>query len=321
MGNRADIREERPRPGGSRLWSHLRRNWGLKVAALLVAGALWTYATATAERTRTFNVPVTLLNIPPGTIVTAGTERSVPVLVRGRGIDLLAVEAEEFSAVVNLQGHRPGSLVHRLTTADVKPPPGYDFTILNILRDGELRITLDAEKTSLIRVRPLVIGQPPEGMTLTSTSSRPEWIRLRGPAGLLATMDYIETAPVDVSGLTSSGSVKVALMPTSPGLELIEDNLVIVELELSPAETRKLELPVTLEEPPTGLRASLEPNVVEVVVTAPTGLLDEPQNLRLIVQAPLPLSGVYEVEVQPRLPSGVIVRRIQPPRVRLTLTP
>jgi len=305
--------------GIRRFWAHLRENWGLKVAALLVACALWIYAAATAERIRTYNVPVVLTNVPPGTIVTAGNERSVPVKVRGRGIDLISTDDEEFSAVVDLQGHQPGSLVHRLTSADIEPPPGYDFTVLEISGEDELRITLDAEKTSMIRVRPRVYGQPPEGLVLLSASSQPDWVRLRGPAAALDSMDYVETAPVDLSGLTESGGVQVGLMPTSPSVELVDSNVVVVNLELSSAETRSYTLPVELEDPPEGLRVSIEPRSVELLIQGPAARLEELIEPELVVHAPLPLPGVYEVPVLPRLPDGVLVKSVSPPRVTLTI--
>jgi YbbR domain-containing protein len=300
------------------LWRGLKRNWGLKLAALLVACALWLYSTATAERTRVFNVPVNLVNVPPGTVVTAGNERSVPVQIRGSGMELLAVSDEDFSAEIDLQGHRPGTFIHRLTTSDITTPPDYGFKVVSLVSQDQLRIALDAEKVSLVKVRPRIIGHPPEGTLLADAASQPAWVRLRGPASALEGIDYIETAPVSVAGVTESSSVQVALMPTSPGIELVDGRLVVVNLELVPEQVVDRSLPLEVEGLPAGLSAELEPDSVEAVLSlAAEAELDEP--LRAVVVPPLWLSGEYEVPVRLLLPPEVYIKSLNPPRVTLRL--
>ncbi len=302
----------------ARFWQSLTKNWGLKVISLVVASAVWLYANAVAERTRTFNVPVVLANVPPGTVVTAGSERTVPVIIRGRGMDLLSLTADDFSAKVDLQGRKLGPTTQEISTGDVSLPPGFELTILNVLPHRELVISLDAEKVKKVRVRPRIVGRPSEGLTVARvTCDRPE-VRLRGPATALAGMTYVETAPVDISGMTESGRRQVALMPIGPGVEPVEGLLVMVSVELIPAEVHSWRVPVRVVGVPEGFTASIEPRTVELVVEAPSGELADFAPV-VEVHPPVWQAGVYTVEPVPVLPPGARVKSLHPPVLELTL--
>jgi YbbR domain-containing protein len=302
----------------SRFWQSLSKNWGLKVISVVVAAAVWLYANAVAERTRTFNVPVVLANVPPGTVVTAGSERTVPVFVRGRGMDLLSFTDEDFSAKVDLQGRKLGPTTQEISTGDISLPPGCELTILNVLPHRELVITLDAEKVKKVRVRPRIVGQPSEGLTVARvTCDRPE-VRLRGPATALSEMTYVETAPVDISGMTESGRRQVALMPIGPGVEPVEGRLVVVNVELIPAEVHSWRVPVQVVRLPEGFTAALKPRTVELVVEAPVGELSD-YAPAVEVFPPVWQAGVYAVEPVPVLPPGARVKALHPPVLEMTL--
>ncbi|HDR06130.1 MAG TPA: YbbR-like domain-containing protein [Candidatus Coatesbacteria bacterium] len=304
----------------SRLWQLFTKNPGLKVIALVVAVAVWLYANAVAERTRTFNVPVVLVNVPPGTVVTAGSERTVPVLVRGRGMDLLALSNEEFAAEVDLQGRKLGPTTQDISPGAVSLPSGYDLSVVGILPHRGLVISLDAEKVKRVPVRPRVVGRPSEGMMVLRVScDRPE-VRLRGPAGALAAMSYVETAPVDVSGMTESGRRQVALMPIGPGVEPVEGRLVVVNIELIPAEVRSWRAPVRVVGAPPGFDVALNRRTVELVVEAPVGVLTEHPPV-VEVYPPVWRAGVYDAEPVPLLPPGTRLKSLRPSRLTLTLEP
>ena len=302
-----------------RLLLSLKRNWGLKLISVIVACALWLYANAVAERTRSFNVPVVLVNVPPGTVVTAGSERTVPVIVRGEGMDLLSLTDEDFSAEVDLQGRKLGPTTQEISAGDVTFPTGYELNVLNVLPHRELTITLDAEKVKKVRVRPRIVGRPSEGLLVSRvTCDRPE-VRLRGSATALAGMSYVETAPVDISGMTESGRRQTALMPIGPGVEPVEGRLVVVNVELIPAEVRSWRIGVRVAGIPPGLTAVLEPGEVELVVEAPAGALASDYVPGVRVFPPVWRAGVYEGEPVPDLPPGVQIKALHPPVLELTL--
>jgi len=132
-------------------------------------------------------------------------------------------------------------------------------------------------------------------------------------------MTYVETTPVDIAGMTESGRRRVALMPIGPGVEPVEGRLVVVNLELIPAEVRSWRIGVRIAGVPPGLAAVLEPGEVELVVEAPAGALASDFVPEVKVFPPVWRAGVYEVEPVPDLPPGVQVKALHPPVLELTL--
>lgn len=300
-------------------FKHLTHHWGLKLVALLVAGGLWVYSSVTAERTRVFNIPVALLNIPAGSVVTRGAERTVPVRLRGSGLDLFSFENEDFAARVDLQGRKLGTTVQVISPDDIELPEGYALSVDGLLSHRELAITLDLETVKPVPVRPHVIGSPTEGLIYVGASFQPPLVRLRGPAKALRQIDYVETQPVVIDGLSESGSFQAGLMPTAPGIEIVEGRLVQVNVELAVEETQSYRLPITIV-PPAGLTVRLEPREAQLTLSAPAGVLGELPPPRLIAYPPLNQPGEYEVALQTILPEGIYVCSLYPPTVTVTVS-
>jgi|GEM_PF-6958884 len=300
-------------------FKHLTHNWGLKLVALLVAGGLWVYSSVTAERTRIFNIPVALLNIPAGSLVTQGAERTVPVRLRGSGLDLFNLENDDFSARVDLQGRKLGTTVQIISPDDIELPDSYDLSVDGVLSHRELAITLDLETVNPVPVRPHIIGSPIEGLIYVGASFQPPLVRLRGPAEALRQIGYVETQPVVIDGLTASGSFQAGLMPTAPGIDIVEGRLVQVNVELAVEENRSYQLPITIV-PPEGLTVQIEPREARLTLSAPSGVLDGLAQPRIIAHLPLSQPGKYEVALQPQLPEGIYVHSLYPPTVTVTVS-
>jgi len=308
-----------PKEAIKQFFKHLIHNWGLKLVALLVAGGLWVYSSVTAERTRVFNIPVALLNIPAGSLVTQGAERTVPVRLRGSGLDLFDLDNDDFSARVDLQGRKLGTTIQVISPDDIELPESYDLSVDGVLSHRELAITLDLETVKPVPVRPHVIGSPTEGLIYVGASFQPPLVRLRGPAEALQQIDYVETQPVVIDGLAASGSFQVGLMPTAPGIEIVEGRLVQVNVELAAEETRGYQLPITIISP-EGLTVRVEPPHAQLTLSAPSGVLGELARPQLIAYPPLSQPGEYEVSIHPQLPEGIYVHSLYPPTVTVTVS-
>ncbi len=308
-----------PKEAIKRFFKHLTHNWGMKLVALLAAGGLWVYSSVTAERTRVFNIPVALLNIPAGSLVTQGAERTVPVRLRGSGLDLFNLENDDFSARVDLQGRKLGTTVQVISPDDIELPEGYGLSVDGVLSHRELAIKLDLETVKPVPVRPHIIGSPTEGLIYVGASFQPPLVRLRGPAEALKQISYVETQPVVIDGLTASGTFQAGLMPTAPGIEIVEGRLVQANVELATEENRNYLLPITIV-PPEGLTVRVEPREAQLTLSAPGGVLDGLAQPQLIAYLPLAQPGEYEVVLHPQLPENIYVRSLYPPTVTVTVS-
>src|SRR3954451_12085292 len=121
----------------------LLRNLGLKILALAIGIlASFVLSARTRERIseRSYRVALSVVNIPPRTIIASPLVSAVDVRVRGPFTALRQVDSTKLEAVVDLQGADKGEKIYRLSPDDINIPP--EIEVISI-SPGELRIVLD----------------------------------------------------------------------------------------------------------------------------------------------------------------------------------
>jgi len=165
-------------------------------------------------------------------------------------------------------------------------------------------------------------GTVASGYWIQRVTTDPVAVTVRGDQAVLAPLQRIETAPIDVSGLTANRSYRVALV-LPPGVTLIEPTDAVVGVTVTPLTgTRPFPLvAVTV----TGLGANLVADVdlrtVDTVVAGPVPALTALAADAVVasVDASGKAPGTYTVDVTIRAPAGLTVQSVQPTRVTLTI--
>src|SRR5262245_20738382 len=102
------------------------RNAGTKLLALAIAIVVW-FALSGERRERiserSYHVPLSIVNIPPRSLIASSLPPSVDVRLRGPFTALRQLEPDKLEAVVDLTSAEPGEKVYRLTPEDVNTPP------------------------------------------------------------------------------------------------------------------------------------------------------------------------------------------------------
>jgi YbbR domain-containing protein len=212
----------------------LVRNLGQKILALSIAVAVW-FALSGERRERTsersYHVPLSIVNIPPHSLIASPLPASVDVRLRGPFTALRQLEPEKLEAVLDLSNAQRGELVYRLTPDDVNVPP--DIEVIS-LAPQEIPFVLDTLEEKLIPVAPAVVGEPAPGMRVAEVRVDPATARIAGPAIALAKMSSVPTVAVSVAGRTSSFSTPAAVLATGPGLRVRQGQLVTVTVRIEP---------------------------------------------------------------------------------------
>jgi YbbR domain-containing protein len=221
----------------SRIYRFFFDNLGIKIIALLMAGALWFYAVSEQEQTKTLDVPVELTGMEGGRVQVAGTvPETVKVTVEGKGSDLIRLTGEDLRANIDLRNLPEGE-----TTVDLKPenivgPGTFPLKILQVEGGGDIRldITRLGEKQVSVRVRHT--GSPPPGMSYfigfnIAANSR---VTVIGPRSVLAGIDYVETEPVDLTGHDSDFTVTVKLISPEPEVKIADFDQVDLKVRIMP---------------------------------------------------------------------------------------
>ena len=135
---------------------------------------------------------------------------------------------------------------------------------------------------------------------------------------------YVETKPLDLSG--ASGNINANLSLSLPsGVQLIGDQTVAVQIEIVPIEGSLTVSyrPVELIGLADGLKASLSPNTVDVILSGPLPALNALLGTDVHVQIDLTGLSVGTYQLTPTISianTDVAVQSIQPAKVEIIIT-
>lgn len=214
------------------------RNMGLKLLALAIALLVW-FALSGQRRERiserSYRIPLSLVNVPPQTVVASPLPGGVEVRVRGPFTALRQLQPERLEAVIDLLNGRPGESVHRFVPEDINVPP--EVEVLAIA-PGEVKVVLDRIGERLLPLVPALSGDPAPGSQVVDVSVDPRIARVVGPATALEKMTGVSTEPVSVANRSATFSVTTTALPNVPGVRVREGQVVHVTVRMGPAPSR-----------------------------------------------------------------------------------
>ncbi len=165
-------------------------------------------------------------------------------------------------------------------------------------------------------------GEVAAGYWISRVTTDPLAVTVSGDRAAIANIDRIETAPVDVSGLTAGRTFAVSLVVPSDvkvlgGPQPTVRVTVVALIGMRP-------FPLVTVQPlnaPAGVTVEVEPRTVDVVLsgTVPTlsGLAADAVTATADVAGRDP--GSYTLDVTARAPAGATVQSVQPARVAVTI--
>jgi YbbR domain-containing protein len=215
----------------------LFRNPGTKLLALLIACATW-YVLAGERRERiserTYRIPLSVVNVPPGTTIVSPLPDAVDVRVRGSFTQLRQLEPEKIEAVVDLLGATPGERHYPLAPEDINVPR--EVQVIAIA-PSEIRLTLDTLAEKILPVVPDITGEPAEGGRVSEVTANPSVARVIGPSKTLSRITHLRTESVSVEGRTSSFTATTSVVSPSAGVRVRGAQTVVVRVGIQPAPT------------------------------------------------------------------------------------
>ena len=174
----------------------------------------------------------------------------------------------------------------RVVDAEGNSVNGVTITPEEVTAQVDIRERSDVDE---VRVTPNLIGEPPEGYTLTSRFSyEPETVIVSGPPELLETLPgTLFTEPINLSNYTDDFEIRVPVDLPSDDLLLITGQRITVQVGIDPIITsRQFErIPVEVIGLRDGLDVSLSPEQVSVLVNGPQPVVSElqPGNIRVLI--------------------------------------
>jgi len=185
---------------------------GLKLASLFLSLVVFTHVYTEQEREWTIEVPLETANLSEALCFVTPPPPAVLVTVRGKGKDLIKLKLRGARAVVDLGGSKAGSVKRILSGADIVVPPNLNVVVADVVEPKVLSLEIDSRVSKMVRVVPVYSGELPDGFELSAPPEvEPDRVRATGARRVLAGVDYVNTEPVDVSGMKKPRTVEASL--------------------------------------------------------------------------------------------------------------
>jgi YbbR domain-containing protein len=183
---------------------------------------------------------------------------------------------------------------------------------------------LSTASTRTIPVLWTLRGSVAPGYWISRVTTDPVAVPVQGTPAALTDIVRLDTAAIDVNGLTADKSFRVPLV-LPPGVSLLQPTDAVIGVTVVPLTgTRPFpQVAVTATGVGAGLAADTDPRSVDVVVSGPLPLLAglAADAVSATVDATGRTSGSAPADVVLRLPTGVTAVSLQPIRVTLTIKP
>ncbi|MEA2661566.1 MAG: hypothetical protein QOH08_1138, partial [Chloroflexota bacterium] len=197
-------------------------------------------------------------------------------------------------------------------SADAVPVDAAGNTVDGVQADPPT-VTVNVPVLSTTRTRTVPVlwsikGAVASGFWISRVTTDPVAVQLQGTPERLAAVDRIDTAPIDVAGLSANKSFRVPLV-LPDGVSLLQPTDATVGVTIVPL-TGTRPFPVVAVQA-TGLNAGLvaetDPPTVSVILSGSVAALAAlgPADVGAGVDAGGKVAGTYQADVVLRLPAGV----------------
>ena len=211
------------------------RNSGTKLLALAIACATWFVLSGQRRERiseRSYRIPLSVVNVPAGTMIVSPLPDAIDVRVRGAFTPLRSLEPGKLEAVVDLADAVPGEKRYALAPGDINVPQEVEVIAI---APAEIRFALDAVADKTVPIVAEITGEPAAGAHLDEVTADPKSARIIGPAKTLARIVTLPTEPVSVEGREAGFTETTTLALQAPGVRVRDGQVVTVRVRIRPA--------------------------------------------------------------------------------------
>jgi YbbR domain-containing protein len=190
----------------TRIRDYLLRNFGLKIASVLLALLFYAHVVTDQQRESRIVVAVSLTGLSDTLAVVGQPPARVGVKVRGKWKDLIRLGLTNTSLSIDLADASPGRFQRTISVEDVRERAipaeltrSLDVTEVVEPRTVDLMIEPKQSRTTFVAAR--LVGTSPAGYAVEGVPLvEPDSVRVTGPASEVAKLDTVFTLPVDITG-------------------------------------------------------------------------------------------------------------------------
>jgi len=219
---------------------------------------------------------------------------------------------------LDLTQARPGYSSYRVHSDMIRLPRALKVTSIS---PSIVTPKLELREFKMVKVKPILDGDLPEGFELVEVTTIPAEVELTGPQSLVEQTESVKTLVIDISKLSGSLEQEVELEANGEGKLSSQPNVVKVYLRVQELFELKVfqEVPVEVQ---TSNRFLAKPHTVRVTVRIPKNLASAIQLNQIKARVNLShreSAGEFEEEVDLELPPNVTLLLVEPEKIKITL--
>jgi YbbR domain-containing protein len=205
----------------------------------------------------------------------------------------------------------------------------------NDLKDPGLRVSPPAVTVQVpitqqtqykeVGVRPVTQGQPSPGYALQPLEVNPATATLVGDQAALEGANFVETAPIDINGISTTIVRSVALAPPQRTLLLQQGQTVTVTIRVTTLATNQIvRVPPSVINLSGSVQLARPLDLVSVTISGPAPALStlslNPNDFRVVLDVMGRGPGRFDVDVRvQQVPTGLRLEDFEPKRMQVDL--
>ena len=265
--------------------------------------------------------------VPPGYQV--GTPAVDPSRITVAGPASYVSRATE--AVVDVSVDRLTVSINGVYTPRIVDDRGNDLKDLNLRAtppavNVQVPITQQTQYKE-VGVRPVIQGQPAPGYALQPFDVNPPAATLVGdPTGLEAA-SFIDTAPIDITGISSTVVRSIALQPPPRTLLLQDGQTVTVTIRVTTLNVNQtVRVPPSVVNLSGSVQLARPLDLVSVTISGPAPALQtlslNPNDFKVVLDVSGKGPGRYDIDVRvQQIPQGLTLQDFSPKKIQVDLSP
>lgn len=175
-----------------------------------------------------------------------------------------------------------------------------------------------------LTVKPKIVGKPAPGYYISEILSNPDEIKIFGNYSKISNIEFLETIPIDVSGITKTLSVKVP-PALEEGLNIVEGELELIEVTIQVKEAIIQKIIKNISVVPQNLSpfvsCEIKPEVVDITVEGKNIPVDKlkAEDIKAFIEFTDNFKVEQKVKVQVDLTEGISLIKVEPEEVTVLI--
>lgn len=296
-----------------------RRKHALKGFSIFFAFFLWLYVLSSAQ-TKGEKMVKLSYKPPKGYALKNQPVRELTYAIRGPRVFVRALTQKSDTLVVDLgENFDKNKTRYEINVADL----GMSFPFgVELTRVEPSRLVVQLEKALIkeVPVKLVTLGQVPGDHKMVQSGIEPQKIMIEGPASITRKIKDIETAPVELNGLTGSHSLNVGLIHGDERVALSQ-SFVEFKYVVQPTRANMILKNIPVKFLSSKLVKGANRRSVNLMVLADNEEKLEygKKDIEVIADVPPGAKGKVGVELKANLPPGLHLLEIQPSQITIEL--